>query len=102
VKVGNTRHSVDSAVNVAKAARAPSALNSTTCVRTVATNKDTPMTPEQVMITAENTVSRAKADAFSPPETIKVTIRATSMTVTATARTSEPNGSPTRWATISA
>ena len=59
--------------------------------------------PLQVIITAANTVSRARAAASSGGlDTIRVTIRATSMTVTTTARTSEPNGSPTRWATTSA
>lgn len=53
-------------------------------------------------MTAENTVSRARVAALSPPEVIRVTISATSMTVTATASTSEPSGSPTRCATTSA
>ncbi len=56
----------------------------------------------QVIITAANTVSRASVAVFGPPETISVTISATSITVTATASTSEPNGSPTRWAITSA
>ena len=56
----------------------------------------------QVIITAANTVSRAREAALSPPDSIRVTIRATSITVTATARTSDPYGSPTRWATTSA
>ena len=102
MNVGTTRHSVARAVVVASAARVPSALNGTTCARSVATSNDTPTMPEQVMITAENTVSRANDEALSPPDTISVTISATSMTVTATARTSDPNGSPTRWATTSA
>jgi hypothetical protein len=58
--------------------------------------------PLQVIITAAKTVSRASELVSGPPDTINVTINATSMTVTATARTSDPNGSPTRWATISA
>src|SRR5215207_3694606 len=58
--------------------------------------------PLQVIITAAKTVSRASDLVSGPPDTINVTINATSMTVTATARTSDPNGSPTRWATISA
>ena len=58
--------------------------------------------PFTVIITAANTVSRARVAASSPPESMSVTIRATSITVTATARTSEPNGSPTRCATTSA
>ena len=58
--------------------------------------------PLQVIITAPKTVSRASVPVFGPPETIRVTISATSITVTATASTSEPNGSPTRWAITSA
>ena len=58
--------------------------------------------PLTLIITAATTVSRASADVSSSPLIIKVTISATSITVTATARISEPNGSPTRWATTSA
>jgi hypothetical protein len=58
--------------------------------------------PLQVIIAAAKTVSRASVETSSPPETMSVTISPTSMTVTATARMSEPNGSPTRCATTSA
>jgi hypothetical protein len=58
--------------------------------------------PLHVIIAAAKTVSRARVEASSPPDTMSVTIKPTSMTVTATARISEPNGSPTRWATTSA
>ena len=58
--------------------------------------------PLTLIITAANTVSRASPEVSFSPLTIRVTISATSMTVTATARISEPNGSPTRWATTSA
>ncbi len=58
--------------------------------------------PLVVIMTAANTVSRAREAVSGPPETIRVTINATAITVTATARTSDPNGSPTRWATTSA
>ena len=62
-----------------------------------------PTIPLSVIITAAKTVSRASvAVSEESPDTISVTISATSMTVTATARTSDPNGSPTRWATTSA
>ena len=47
-------------------------------------------------MTAANTVSRASADVASPPASISDTINATSMTVTAIASTSVPNGSPIR------
>jgi len=58
--------------------------------------------PLQTIMTAANTVSRARP-AFSGPEvSITETISATSITVTATASTKVPNGSPTRCATTSA
>src|SRR3954470_2022187 len=60
------------------------------------------MIPFVVIMTAANTVSRASVEVSFPPLTIRVTISATSMTVTATASTSEPNGSPTLCATTSA
>ena len=61
-----------------------------------------PTIPLHTIITAANTVSRARP-AFSGPEvSITETISATSITVTATASTSVPNGSPTRCATTSA
>src|SRR5215212_4492071 len=60
------------------------------------------MIPFVVIITAANTVSRANDALSGPPDTINVTISATSITVTATARTKDPNGSPTRCATTSA
>ena len=59
--------------------------------------------PLQLIITAAKTVSRASVEvSLPPPETISVRISPTSITVTATARTSDPNGSPTRCATTSA
>ena len=58
--------------------------------------------PLTLIITAAKTVSRASVEASSAPVTISVTMSATSITVTATARISDPNGSPTRWATTSA
>src|SRR5262245_36214615 len=58
--------------------------------------------PLQTIMTAAKTVSRA-SPAFSAGAAIMTeTISATSMTVTATARTSVPKGSPMRWATTSA
>ena len=52
--------------------------------------------PLHVIITAAKTVSRASVEVSGPPASISVMISPTSMTVTATASTSEPNGSPTR------
>ena len=58
--------------------------------------------PLVVIITAAKTVSRASDSALAPPDAIRVTISATSITVTATASTSDPNGSPSRCAITSA
>src|SRR5262245_50761914 len=58
--------------------------------------------PLHTIMTAANTVSRASPDFSSGAATMTETISATSMTVTATARTRVPNGSPVRWATTSA
>jgi hypothetical protein len=55
--------------------------------------------PLHVIITAANTVSRARVAVSESLDTISVTISPTSMIVTATASTSDPKGSPTRWAT---
>ncbi len=57
---------------------------------------DSPRIPLQVIMTAAKTVFRASDAVPGPPATMSVTIRPTSMTVTATARTSDPIGSPTR------
>ena len=95
--------SVASVQTVASAVALPSALNAAIRRRSAPTITQRPRMPLQVIITAANTVSRASVAVSSPvPETISVTIRPTSITVTATARTIEPNGSPTRWATTSA
>src|SRR6478672_10966307 len=55
-----------------------------------------------MIITAANAVSRASVAASSPPPSMIVRISATSMTVTASASVSEPNGSPTFAAITSA
>ena len=55
-----------------------------------------------MIITAAKIVSRASADLSLPPASIIETIRATSITVTETARIRVPKGSPTRCATTSA
>src|SRR5215471_21078729 len=60
------------------------------------------MTPLHTIMTAAKTASRAKPAFWTGAANITETINATSMTVTATARTSVPNGSPTRWAITSA
>jgi hypothetical protein len=102
VNVGSTRLSVASVATVASAAPVPSGLNTVSPYRTAPISREIPTMPFVVIIAAANTVSRANDAVPGPPDTISVTIRATSMTVTATASTSDPNGSPTRWATTSA
>ena len=75
---------------VASAAPVPSALNETNRCLIAPTSRDSPTIPLVVIITAANTVSRANVSVPGPPEIISVTISATSITVTATASTSEP------------
>jgi hypothetical protein len=72
-----------------------------TCRRAAAIS-ESPTIPLHVIITAANTVSRARVAVSGPPATMSVTMSPTSMTVTATARVSDPNGSPTRAAMTSA
>src|SRR4051794_34463028 len=102
VNVGSTRQSTASVDTVASSAPAPSALKTTTLCRSAPSSTASPRMPLQVIITAANTVSRGSEAASGPPDTMSVTISATSITVTATASTSDPNGSPTRCATTSA
>ena len=102
VKVGSTRLRVASVSTVASAVAEPSALKVATCRRSAPASTASPTTPLHVIITAANTVSRASVEALASPETMSVTIRATSITVTATARMSDPSGSPTRCAITSA
>ena len=58
--------------------------------------------PFKIIITAANTVSRARAVVAGPPDSMSETISATSMIVTAIANTSVPYGSPSRCAMTSA
>ena len=60
------------------------------------------MMPLRMIITAANTVSRARPAVPSPPASIIDTISATSMIVTASASTRVPKGSPTLCAMTSA
>jgi hypothetical protein len=55
-----------------------------------------------MIMIAEKIVSRGKAALSAPPASIIETMSAASMSVTDTARTSVPKGSPSRWATTSA
>lgn len=102
MKFGSTRHTVASVSTQASAAPVPSALKVTVLWRIAPTSSEMPTMPLQVSMAAEKTVSRASVLASGPPMTMSVTISATSMTVTATASTRDPNGSPTRCATTSA
>ena len=61
-----------------------------------------PTMPFRVIMMAANTVSLARVSDPSPPAVTSVMMSETSMTVTDTARISEPNGSPTAWASTSA
>ena len=89
-------------ITVANAVAVPSALKVATRWRIVATTRHSPTMPLQVIIAAAKTVSRASVSVSEPPAAISTTMSATSITVTAIARTSDPSGSPTRCATTSA
>ena len=80
----------------------PSTRKVSTLCRQAPKSKHRPTTPLQTIITVANTVSRAKALVAVPPESIKVTIKDTSIMVTAKAKINVPNGSPTRRAMTSA
>ncbi len=60
------------------------------------------MSPLQMIMIAENIVSRGSVALSGPPVRVRVTISATSMIVMHTASTRVPKGSPTRCATTSA
>ena len=102
VNDGSTSVSVVRVATVASAAPLPSALNSAMPCLFDATSSDRPRMPLHVIITAAKTVSRARLDAPALPADMSVTIRPTSMIVTATASVSDPNGSPTLCAMTSA
>jgi hypothetical protein len=103
VNRGTTRQSAARVATVASAVAEPSALKTATFARRAPMVTARPTMTVVVIMTAAKTVSLARVAVLSgSPEIISVTIRATSMTVTATASTREPNGSPTRWATTSA
>jgi hypothetical protein len=102
VSAGRTRQTVASVMTVANAVAVPSALNVATCRLRVNTTRQSPTTPLHVIIAAAKTVSRARLSVSDPPDAISVTMSPASMTVTATARISDPSGSPTRCATTSA
>ena len=67
-----------------------------------AASRQIPTIPLHTIMIAANTVSRGSAGFLGAARTITETISATSITVTAIARTSVPKGSPTRCATTSA
>ena len=86
VKFGSTRLSVARVATVASPAPLPSALKTARCRRMAPSSKQMPTIPLQVIMTAAKTVSRANEAYSGLPELIKVTIRPTSITVTATAK----------------
>jgi hypothetical protein len=91
VNRGSTSVTEASVITVASAEPVPSGLNVARWWRSAPTRSASPTMPLAVIITAANTVSRASVDvSFPDPPSMSVTIRATSMTVTATARTSDP------------
>src|SRR5699024_892626 len=99
---GNTMVNAARVVTQASAAPLPSGWNLVVPYFIEPTNNDNPTIPFMVIIAAANTVSRASDDASALPDIIMMTTRPTSMTVTAIANTSDPNGSPIRAATTSA
>lgn len=90
VNPGSTRHTEARATTVDSAAPVPVGLKLTSRCRSAPTSSAMPTMPLRVIMIAANTVSRAYVDAPSPPPAISMTMRPTSMTVTATARTSDP------------
>ncbi|MCY1230416.1 hypothetical protein D9M68_585870 [compost metagenome] len=94
--------STSSAASTAMAALAPGAWNACSRWCRPPTNRHSPTMPLQISMTAANTVSRARPAFSGPDDNITETISATSITVTAIASTSVPNGSPTLCATTSA
>jgi len=102
VKLGSTIVSPSSVTRMAMAALAPGAWKACSRWCSAPTNRQMPTMPLQMIMTAANTVSRAKPAFSGPDDSMTDTISATSITVTAIASTSVPNGSPTLWATTSA
>ena len=96
VNCGSTRVSVVSAANTESAELLPSARKVTMRCRILPASRQSPTTPLQIIITVAKTVSRARLRVSSPPESIMETISASSITVTASANTKVPSGSPTR------
>jgi predicted nucleic acid binding AN1-type Zn finger protein len=90
------------AARVVSEALVPCSSNSCSWYCDPPTSRHKPTMPLRMIMTAANTVSRARAVESGPPARISVTMSATSMTVIAIASTSVPNGSPTRCATTSA
>src|ERR1700712_3634189 len=94
VNAGSTSASVLSATSPASVGLVPCTLKPTSPCLAAPTSTHRPTTPLQTIMIAANTVSRASAPVAAPPANISATINATSITVTATASTSVPNGSP--------
>ena len=88
--------------NATSAALAPSKLKLWSRCMRPPRRRHSPTMPFKMIITAANIVSRANPDACSPPAVISDTMSATSISVTASASTKVPRGSPTRCAITSA
>ena len=103
VNRGSTSVTLARVITVASAEPVPSGLKCARWCRSAPTSSARPTMPLALIITAAKTVSRASVEVSLPCAlSISVRISPTSITVTATASTSEPNGSPTRCATTSA
>ena len=99
---GRTSVSVVRVASTASGGMVPSGRNDSSRWRKLPVTRLSPTTPVQMIITAAYTVSRARAAAAVPPESIIATINDASITVTASARINVPKGSPTRSAITSA
>ena len=91
-----------STISAASPPPAPSTRN--TCSRWARPpiNVHRPITPLVMIITVAYTVSRASVSIPAPPARRSARISVASITVMASASTSVPSGSPTRWAMTSA
>ena len=88
--MGNTSVMMTMVPRATSEALTPSRLKLCSPWRMPPTSRHSPRIPLRMIMTAANTVSRASAEASLPPASISETISATSMSVTARARTSVP------------
>ena len=102
VKVGKTKVRVLRANKAASAGPTPWTRNTCSRWRQPPSSRHSPTTPLQMIMMAENSVSRARVTLPVLSDNMKDRISATSITVTDNARIKVPRGSPVRWATTSA